>query len=743
MLVVGSSDVYEHVLHAIGLLRPKWRVEHVEDANDIELLRAEARRTDGRVVILVPLGESTWRQFTSPGHVQLEAAMVPYRETSDESGSSGSVDMPSDSRVLCLSRASPAQLVRAFEEALDRWSHSRALQNAAAEEGDRDAQTEFLAAVNHEVRTPLNAILGMAEALSEEHLASNHAEMVRIIRSSGHDLLHVLEQLVDLARLRGGGVRSRPVEVDLAALLHATAEEQSMSIHRKGLGLSVRYDDALPRLVMTDPRQISQIVSVLIRNALRLTSEGEIAVSALPDPRWECRDVVRVGVRHTGDPIQSDLEANPGVDSVRISREFSGLGIGLALADGLVRSLSGELSVEDDGRTIWFSLPVAPRAMQRGEADCSVTLHGLRVLLLSSNETERSSIANAAVGGGALVSQAIHVEHAVEAIYAAAQTERAYEILIVDERFVNETLVAEIHSLEDDAPKIVSVMHGAEPEAKTAALRERGVQYQIATPATDAAIRETIGAIAANEAGVADMLKTREPEGERKLLLVDDSPENRKLVTMYLRDADFEIHEAENGVEAVELFEAELFDVVLMDIQMPGMNGYQATEAIRAFESRENRPAVPIIALTAFSMDEDREMTAKAGCTAHLNKPVEKQDLLDELRLQLAKADSKPATRPGDELEHEIIALQPAYLERRLADVALIRRAPDDVEWEEILIAGHRMAGSASGYGFPALHELGVQIEAAAKAQDLDVVCELANDLEERVAELQQALEEA
>lgn len=729
VIVTGEADALDFVRRSVGLIGREWEVRGIAATADA-LAELRGTQVDALFVPIEYLAGS--REFSEAARL-IDAALIPYRVGSASTPSATATASTAPDSILSLATVSPNRLVAVIEESIERWAHSRALRTEENANAQVDSHVEFLSAVNHEVRTPLNAILGMADFLAESDLDPEHAEKVKIIRSSGRDLLCVLEQLVDLARLRSGEIRHRSMEIDLEGLLYEVADSQSMSIHRKGLGLSVVLDRSLPSITMGDRPRLTQVLSILVRNALRMTVEGEIRVAARPDPEWSDANVVRFEISHTGDSLALDELEVIGNEHLSVSRDHAGLGIGIALADGLVRAMGGRLQFEDEGRSIHFTQIFQPLALRRSEECEGGWLHGVRTMVVSTRSTERVALKTALEGGGALVGQATNRNQAFEAALTAESAGFAYELVLIDEAQCSASLVSELRGLPSGGPRIVAISHAPNGPAMNA-LEASAVEFVLRTPQKPAAVIAAIESIYAGTPAPELMVSLVASEG-RRLLLVDDSPENRRLICMYLKDSGFTIDEASDGQQAVAAFETEVYDLILMDIQMPGVDGYSATRQIRALEADDGgRDKTPIIALTAFSMDEDVDRSLAAGCDAHLTKPVEKKTLLamiEKHRREQVKAAAHATAALPEELDAEIVALRPTYLENRLTDIDRLRHAGGEGLWEDARIAGHRMAGSGSGYGFPEISELGRQIEAAACALDAVELERLAAQLDE------------
>ncbi|MFK7896352.1 MAG: response regulator [Myxococcota bacterium] len=534
--------------------------------------------------------------------------------------------------VVSLAALSPHEIVSTIRSGIERWRHSRALQIESAKADDQGRERlDFLAAVNHEVRTPLNAILGMAEMLIESPLNPDQERYAHVIRSSGGDLLRVLDQLVDLTRLRGATMRFPRSEFELAKLVQAAAESESFTIGKRSLGISIEINPSLPRTVIGSPDRLQQVLSTLIACSLRQTSSGEIRLSATPHLPENDTSIIRFSIAHTGDAIESDqldeVLRSFASSAPPISRDHGGVGIGLALAAGLIRAMGGEIWAERETPALCFALPLQAMRHHRDEVESNFALQGTRVCIASPRESESQMLKRTLEMAGAFV----------EVIDTAAQipnliNTHRHDDLPIDLVFLDEAecdaleLIQAVDSSDGDfvVPKLVAMAFSSDHKHQEPIPAH--IAARITRPIRDQEVIQIAQSLTAEKS---DDMVFAEQERAMRILVADDSEDNRRLIATFLAKTDNALQFATDGQEAFEMFQTGDFDLVLMDIQMPVMNGYDATESIREHEATEGLTSTPIIALTAFAFDEDARRSLEAGCDEHLTKPIGKQSLLN------------------------------------------------------------------------------------------------------------------
>jgi PAS domain S-box-containing protein len=527
-----------------------------------------------------------------------------------------------------------------------------------AEEASK-AKQQFLANMSHEIRTPMNAIIGMADLLWESPLSSEHKEYVRVFRRSGETLLDLINDILDLAKVEEGRLDLEEVGFNLPELVEGTVEVFAAQAQKKGLEMGVRISPDVPSWVMGDPGRLRQILSNLLGNAVKFTETGEILarVSAAPQTADESpfskggRVSLHFSVRDTGvgiprDRIQAVFDRFMQVDSTT-TRRFGGSGLGLAICRKLVDLMGGTIWVESEegeGSTFHFTLTLPVTEPSRGEDELDTSaLAGLRTLVVDDNATNRLVVREILVSWGVRAVEARDGFSAMEALKEGVAGGNPFRLLIVDGQMPGMDGYALVAGIRGDPtfgrPRIIMLTsYGGELTGLKA--RELGISAHMMKPVRRASLHHAISRAVGGRrapAPVAEGAPPTEPVvegpvGILRILVVDDSDDNRTLMRAYLKMTPHHVEFAENGEEAFQRVQrGPDFDLILMDIQMPVMDGHSATRAIRAWEREQGREPVRIFALSAYAMAEEIRASLEAGCDDHLTKPIKKSVLLETL----------------------------------------------------------------------------------------------------------------
>jgi two-component system sensor histidine kinase/response regulator len=708
------------------------------DKLDVEALEA----------LVLPQDRSLFREVVATALVNNEDRIsLRYRAH----GANGDVvHIQNFGRIVLDERGAPSRLLGVSWDVTEEVVASELLrrQTEAAHAASR-AKSHFLANVSHEIRTPMNGIIGMTGLLIETQLDRTQRDYAETIRSSADSLLTVINDILDFSKIEAGKLELESIELDLRAIVEDAGSAMAFQAATKGLELIVNVEPQLSGRVLGDPQRLRQCLVNLVSNAIKFTKAGEIVIEVRSEHAANGDSLTYFEVRDTGIGIAAktlDTLFQPFVQAdSSTTRHFGGTGLGLSIVRRLVELMGGEIGVSSEvgaGSRFFFRVPLKPTAAilperrVRGEA-------GGRILIVDDNVTNQRVLSSQLAHAGYQVTTVGSGSAALDELRSATSSDHPFDMVITDFQMpdMDGAMLGErIIAMPELASTRLVMLTSLDRHGDTPRLAALGFAAYLTKPVR---VRELLDAVARVMSGgprqwqmdtqpmITLNMLTQSAVQQRfggHVLLVEDNFVNQKVAVRFLDRLGCTVEVASNGAEGVLACQERHFDIVLMDLQMPVMDGMTATRKIREWETSGH---IPIVALTANAMTGDRELCEAAGMDGYLTKPIEVERLRSVLtKFGLAKNEAQATPNPGPPVDlsgfgsitggdktfaQELVATFIASGEQQLAEISYAVATPNRAALAK---AAHKLKGASANIHAHGLKALAEQMESESGAAD-------------------------